>query len=154
LQGRRKQENCIKDARTQTVKKDPKKRKKANEKMKLTLKDNYLVNTEATPEKVVVCTLFKRLNITGFSDIDFKPFNIVKRVKDISDKQELPNCAIIQNEDGDLVLFTTEEIPANTEFTANFKASRYLKNKKSDKPNMDTRTLDRLTTSNYLNMIK
>lgn len=122
--------------------------------MTLILKEDYLANTEATPEKIVICTLFKRLNITGFSDIDFKPFNIVKKIKDISDKTQLPNCAIIQNEDGDLVLFSTQEIPPDTPFTVNFKTSRYLKNKKSDKPNMDTRTLDRLTTSNYLNMIK
>lgn len=122
--------------------------------MTLTLKHDFLVNTKDTPEKTVICKLFKRLNITGFSDIDFKPFNIVKHVKDISTTSKLPNCSIIQDENGDLVLFSNENIKAETEFTINLAASRYLKNKKSDKPNMDSKTLDRLTTSNYLNMIK
>lgn len=92
--------------------------------------------------------IFQRLNITGFSDIDYKPLPVALGVKDTI----TPNCGIIEK-DGDLYLMSVTIIKPGTQLSANFKKSRYLNNKAEDKPNMDSQTLNSRNIQDYSELI-
>jgi len=117
--------------------------------MKVEIKDKKLTAVTDLPARQVICPIYERQNVTGFSDIDYKPLPIVASIEQNNIN---PNCGIVISENGNLLLITSLPVAAGDRLTANFVSSRYLKNKKKDKPNMDNPTLDRMTNADYLNM--
>ena len=99
------------------------------------------------PRKLLA-RIFKRINLTGFSDIDYKPLAITAGVKNTI----TPNCGIIEKE-GDLYLMTVSIIKPGEQLSANFDKSRYLCNKAEDKPNMDSPTLNSHNIQNYSELV-
>lgn len=119
--------------------------------MKIELKNNKLCAKTDLSEREVLCKLYERINHTGFSDIDYKPATLCVAVEH---ENLNPNCGIVQSDNGDLLLMTVKSVPKGDALTANFENSRYLKNKKKNKPNPDNKTLDRMTDLDHLNMVR